>query len=460
MKPGPALFIPALAWLFLAAAAFFSEFFSLLWFLLGITLLPFILADALFLLLLTDRLRVSREIAASLALGESAPVSLRIERSGRGALPAAIRLFDLYPPSMNCSAFPVLLEKKGLKSGGALVFTYTLLPAERGNWTFPGAELLLSSPLRFWRLKVSCRCVSRGRTYPDFKKIKETAGRDLRGILERTGLKDIRKRGQGLEFESLRDYQEGDTVRAIDWLATSRRRKIIIREYREEQDQQVLFLLDSGYRLHRREGDFGREGEPLREAAGEPVPPPGGLWFDHALNAVLLLSYVALKHGDSVAAGSFGNGERWLPPRKGMGALTTLMNNLYDLKSAPVPSSPSSALESALARLRRRTFIILISNFREEDGESLLRVLRGTGKRHLLLLVSLRELEAEALAQRRPANPGEAPEIGAAFSYLASRRRLYRSWEHLGLLTLETTAPELSSALINRYLKVKRSGRL
>jgi hypothetical protein len=75
-------------------------------------------------------------------------------------------------------------------------------------------------------------------------------------------------------------------------------------------------------------------------------------------------------------------------------------------------------------------------------------------------LVSLRELEAETLAQRHPANPGEAPEIAAAFSYLVSRRRLYRSWEHLGLLTLETSAAELSSALINRYLKVKRSGRL
>jgi uncharacterized protein (DUF58 family) len=434
MKPGLALFIPALAWLFLAAAAFFSEPLSLIWFFVGITLLPFILADALFLLLLTDRLRVSREIAASFALGESAPVTLRVERSGRGALPAGIRLFDLYPPSMDCSAFPALLDRGGLKKGGILIFTYTLLPVERGNWTFPGTELLLASPLRFWQLKVTHRCVSRGRTYPDFKRIRETAGKDLRGVLERTGLKAIRKRGQGLEFESLREYHEGDTVRAIDWLATSRRRKIIVREYREEQDQQVLFLLDSGYRLHRR--------------------------FDHALNAVLLLSYVALKHGDAVAAGAFGNGDRWLPPRKGMGALTTLMNSLYDLTSAPVPSSPSAALEAALARLRRRTFIILISNFREEDGESLSRVLRGIEKRHLLLLVSLRESEAEALALRRPAHPGEAPEIAAAFSYLVSRRRLYRNWEHLGLLTLETAPEELSSALINRYLKVKRSGSL
>jgi uncharacterized protein (DUF58 family) len=136
------------------------------------------------------------------------------------------------------------------------------------------------------------------------------------------------------------------------------------------------------------------------------------------------------------------------------------MNGLYDLSSAPVPSSPFSALEGALARLKRRTFIVLLSNFREEDGESLSWILPRIEKRHLLLLVSLRELEAEALACRRPSSPGETLETAAAFSYLAARRRLYRSWEHSGLLTLETTAAGLSPALINRYLQVKRSGRL
>jgi uncharacterized protein (DUF58 family) len=136
------------------------------------------------------------------------------------------------------------------------------------------------------------------------------------------------------------------------------------------------------------------------------------------------------------------------------------MNGLYDLQSSPVPSSPFSALEDALSRLHRRTFIILISNFREEDGESLSWILPRIEKRHLLLLVSLREQEAEELAARHPRNAEEALETAAAFSYLASRRRLYQGWEHAGLLTLESSAARLSPALINRYLQVKRSGRL
>jgi uncharacterized protein (DUF58 family) len=240
----------------------------------------------------------------------------------------------------------------------------------------------------------------------------------------------------------LREYQDGDPIKSIDWRATGRqtaagRRKFIVREYQEEQDQQILFILDAGYRL-----------SPAR--------------FDSALNGVLLLAYTALKHGDAVAASSFGAADRWIPPRKGIGSFTGLMSGLYDLRSAPVPSSPFSALEQALIRLSRRTFIILVSNFREEDGESLSWILPRLRRRHLLLLTSFREAEAEALARRpadgKPRTPEETLEIAAAWSYLENRRRLYRSWEHLGLLTMETTREQISAALINRYLSVKRSG--
>ena len=451
MRPGPALAAAALGWFFLGAVGFFSDFFSLIWLFTGLSLLPLIALDGMVLFFFCDRLRVKRTIPSSLAQGKSVPVKLEVYRGEKGFLPYKILLWDLHPSSMESRTFPALLDRKLFTdpgySGEPLIFEYTLLARERGQWFFPGTELLLSSFCRFWKLKVFHPCESSGRIYPDFKKIKDAAGTDLRGLLERTGVKNIRMRGQGLEFRSLRDYQEGDSIRAVDWRATSRRRKVMIREYQEEQDQQVLFLLDSGYRLHRLEDSY--------PAAGS-----SRLQFDSALEAVLLLSWVSLRHGDSAAVGSFGSSRRWLSPRKGISAFPVLMNGLYDLVSAPVPSSPFSALEDALARLKRRTFIILISNFREEDGESLSWILKQIERRHLLLLVSLREMESEFLASRRPAGPEEALETAAAFSYLASRRDLYASWEHSGLLTMECSAGELAPALINRYLQVKRSGRL
>jgi uncharacterized protein (DUF58 family) len=200
-----------------------------------------------------------------------------------------------------------------------------------------------------------------------------------------------------------------------------------------------LFIIDSGYRLPDHQ-------------------------FDSALEAMLLLSFIALKHGDAVAAASFGAHDLWIPPRKGMKAYTGLMNGLYDLHSSPVPSSPFHALENALSRLHRRSFIVLLSNFREEDDRTLSWILPRIEKRHLLLLVSFRESEAEALAFPPEVSHNrtdeEVLETAAAFTYLTSRRRLYRKWEHSGLLVLETSPQHISSALINKYLNIKKSGKL
>ncbi|MDR2072246.1 MAG: DUF58 domain-containing protein [Spirochaetaceae bacterium] len=452
MKPGPVLFITALLWLLTGMAAFFSNSIFFMWIAAGLGMLPFIAVD-FFALILTNRLTVERSVPSVLALGEKTSVTLTLRRAPKGVfLPVRASLFDIYPDSMAVSAFPVAIRQLPGKNGGVL-FTYTILPLERGNWEFPEVQLLFRSFLGCWRFKVHHPCISRGRTFPNFKNLAKNAG-DLRSILEQTGQKNIRKRGQGMEFMSLREYQRGDSVKAIDWRATGRRRKVIVREYQEEQDQQILLLLDSGYRLHRQ----------------EEVPIRGGVLgdekiihrtqFDSALEAALVLSWAALKYGDGVALACFGAEERWLPPRKGIRTLSSLMQNLYDVKSAPAPSSLFSALESALERLKRRTFIIMISNFREEDGESLSWIIRHIQDRHLLLLVSLRELETESIARRIPSNEEEALETAAAFAYLEARRKLYTAWEHSGLLTLECFSTELNSTLIRYYLKVKRSGLL
>jgi uncharacterized protein (DUF58 family) len=443
VKPGRGLFIAALLWLFLGAAAFFSGFFSLIWLLFALCLLPFVIADAAILLFLCASLSVRRDLPPTLAQGETTSVRISMRREG-SFLPPRILLFDIYPPLMDCTAFPAPIKRESFKGGGrpSALFEYTLIPRDRGPWLFPGMEFLFSSPLRFWQRRVFYPCPSRGRTFPNFKRL--GSGEALGGLRDRQGQREIRRRGQGMEFRGLRDFEDGDPVRNIDWRATARRLgpggawKYVVREYQEEQDQQVLCILDTGYRLYRSQ-------------------------FDSALYGALLLSYTALKHGDAAAAMSFGAQERWIPPRKGLGAFPALMNRLYDLECSSAPSSPFSALESALARLRRRSFIILISNFREEDGESLSWILPRIRRRHLLLLVSFRESMAERLAESPACGPGKTGntlETASAFSYLASRRRLYRSWEHRGLLTLETRAENLSSALLNRYLEVKRSGKL
>jgi uncharacterized protein (DUF58 family) len=447
VRSGPGLLIGTLLWLGLGIGAYFSGTLFFVWIAAGLCFLPVLAADAALLLLFRRRYTVERVLPLTLAQGEPVQALLRIR--WEGGIPSRLRIFDLYPSLMDCTAFPARLSvpPRG-KAGGSVEFTYTLFPRERGAWIFQGLEFLYSSPLFFWRLRVFAPCRSRGRTFPDFKKL--TAGKALRGVLENQGLREIRRRGQGLEFQDLREYQQGDPVKSIDWRATARQRtpngtwRFIVRDYQEEQDQQVLCILDTGYRLR-------------------------GPEFEAALEGAMLLSYTALKHGDAAAVMSFGSQERWVPPRKGLRSFPVIMNRLYDLQSSSAPSSPFSALENALTWLRRRTFIILISNFREEDGPSLSWILPQIRRKHLLLLVSFREAAVERLARRPAAElfgrgilPPSEPilETAAAFSYLAARRRLYQSWERRGLLTMEAAAEHFSSTLVNRYLEIKRGGRL
>ena len=452
MKPSPPLFIIALIWFFLGCTGFFINQITLIWLLSGLILLPVLIIDAVLLRFFTDTLEVRRFISPTLAQGDNDRVKLEISAKRNLLLPSKILLWDIHPPSMETDVFPAIIDKNEITNPQTKksIFEYNITAKERGHWFFHKTELLLSSVLGLWQLKVKKDCGSSIKIYPNFRKIKSMAGMDIRGLLERSGLKNIRMRGNGLEFSSLRDYQEGDSIRAIDWRATSRRQKAIIREYQEEQDQQLLFLLDTGYRLHR------YDKAPNEEER---------LQFDKALEAALLLSWVSLKHGDSVGALGFGgemNSEtyRWVSPRKGMSSFPLLMNSLYDLHSSSSASSPFSALEETLAKLKRRTFIILISNFREEDGESLSWILKHIERRHLLLLVSIREKESEYLASRSPKNRDEALETAAAFSYIISRQNLYKKWENSGILSLEASAEDLSAALINRYLEVKRTGLL
>jgi uncharacterized protein (DUF58 family) len=439
MKPGRVLPILAGVLFCLGFAAFFFEPLILTWIILASISIVAGIADAIVFHFM-DTLKSDRTINSSLALGNSEKVIISLRRVTKFFLPAKIKLFDLYPDSMTCNIFPAIINTKDFEQDGILQFEYSVIPSQRGEWEFPGLELLCSSPLFFWEKKIVHDTKSHGRTYPDFKKMLGINEKELRGITEQTGMKNIRRRGLGLEFQSLREYQFGDSIKSIDWRATARRQKPIVREYQEEQDQQVLFLLDTGYRLHRKEKEH--------------------FQFDNAFNAVMLLSYIALKHEDSVAVGTFGGEERWLPPQKGISAFPSLMNTLYDLQSSPAASSPFSALENALKRLHKRTFIVLISNFRKEDGESLSWILPHIQKKHLLLLVSLREREAEK-SQTQSADTTEALlEKAAAFSYLYNRNKLYKKWEHSGLLTLEVAAEKLSSSLINTYLEVKRTGKL
>jgi uncharacterized protein (DUF58 family) len=278
------------------------------------------------------------------------------------------------------------------------------------------------------------------RVYPNFAALTRFALLATDHRLSQLGILQRRRRGEGLEFHQLREYREGDAQRQIDWKASARMRRLVSREYRDERDQQIVLLLDCGRRMAARDG-------PLSH-------------LDHALNAALLLAFVALRQGDAVGLMTMGGIERWLAPRKSQVALNGLLAHSFDLQ--PTLASPDyhNAAVALMTRLRKRAFVVLLSNLRDEDDEGLRSAVGLLRQRHRVVVASLREpILGDAL--RAPvAGLEDALTHAATAEYLERRQRAFARLELGNVPCLDVEPEALPLALVNRYLDLKRQGRM
>jgi uncharacterized protein (DUF58 family) len=182
--------------------------------------------------------------------------------------------------------------------------------------------------------------------------------------------------------------------------------------------------------------------------------------FDHCLNAMLLLSYVALRQGDQVGVQAFGGTNRWLPPVKGAHSMSVLLNHLFDYQTTPEPSDFAAAAEHLLARQKRRALVVVMTNLRGEDSSELIPALRLLRSKHLVMLASLRERSVED-ARTKPIDEfSDALRFAAAERYDAERTEVLATLQGFGILTLDVPAQQFPIALANRYLDIKAAGRL
>jgi uncharacterized protein (DUF58 family) len=279
------------------------------------------------------------------------------------------------------------------------------------------------------------------RVYPDFRTVQGYRRLVLEGRDPLMGIRRSRRRGEGTDFEQLREFRSGDPLRKVDWKASARFGKLISRQYTEEHDQQVIFLLDCGYRIS------GSGAEGISQ-------------FDHILNAFLLCAYIALQQGDSVGLRSFGAEERVLPPLKGAEAINQMLNSVYDLQAGSVPTDPGAALEEAARRSPRRSLFILLSTLREEDGERLGEAMKAIGGQHLVVLASLREQSAAKLLTPRPMSFDQAVVHAAAVRYIAKREQTMQLLRARGLMVFEEDPEHLAAGLAAQYRYIKSAGLL
>jgi uncharacterized protein (DUF58 family) len=382
---------------------------------------------------------VARRVAASLAVGVPSEVHLRVVNAS--GLRLACELHDHHPASFEVAGLPRALAL-GPRQWAELA--YQARPVARGEAKFAQAELRVFSPLKLWQVRRRAGEETPVRVYPNFRALAKYSLLATDNRLSQIGVLQVRRRGEGMEFHQLREYRQGDSQRAIDWKATSRTARLIAREYEDERDQRVLLVIDCGRRM----------------AAKDDSTDDALSHFDHTLNAALLVAHVAARQGDAVGMMTMGGVHRFSEPRKSVAAVNAILNRAYDIEPTLAVPDYELAAREIMTRVRRRALVILMTNLRDEDDTTLLPALNLLKTRHLVVLASLREAILGRALSARVDSFDRAVTHAAAAEYLAQRARIFRRIGAVGVITLDVEPERLPISLVNRYLELKRGGRL
>lgn len=379
-------------------------------------------------------IEVSRDVSPNLSVNRETTVAINVRNPENRTL----RLFlqDETPRFTKANGAQRQLE---LSAGTQAEVEYKLQPTRRGDGIFGDISVLIESPFRLWELRRRKKSENPIRVFPDFAAISQYLELVSDQKSQRLGLKVRPRRGDGLEFHQLHEYHPNEGIRSIDWKATARRRSLISRQYTVERDQRVVFLLDSGSRMRAKDGALSH--------------------FDHALNAMLLLSHVALRQGDTVNLKTFGPTSVWLPELRGVGAINQLLNAVYRIQTGLQTADFVGAAEELMQQQRKRSLIVLMTNLREEDSdlEPALNLLR---RRHVVLLASLRESAVDKALASPVRSFDQALSVAGSSRYLAQRKQAQAGFSKNAHLLIDCVPNQLPMKLVNSYWQLKRAGTL
>jgi uncharacterized protein (DUF58 family) len=351
------------------------------------------------------------------------------------------------------------------------VCAQTIWPAERGDFAMGKVFLRYRGALRLverWTSAEPATVSEKAQRVRVFPAHEDSRGRAAFFLLRARQIelqrRKLQLRGTGREFESLRDFQQGDELRSISWTATARRGKLVARQFTAERSQQVWVVLDAG-RLSRTAFEL-RRGEP--ELVGETVMERerahrmSVTQLDQATTAAVMLAQVVGGSGDKFAMMAYGREiKQVLPP--GAGVVHTRL--LLDLLSQTRAEAAEADHLNAVARLktlqRRRGLMVWITELVDSAGKpELVTAASELVRRHLVVLVLLKHPELEDLAARVPTTREEMFHSAAAQEMLERRRETVAHLERRGVLIVETTAEEIGVRAVSEYLEVKARGLL
>ncbi|HTY22951.1 MAG TPA: DUF58 domain-containing protein [Desulfomonilaceae bacterium] len=376
-------------------------------------------------------MRLERHVLYPLAVDN--PNEIPLEISNRTGRAVSIVIQDDIPDKCNAYSLPLSVN---VGAGELVKRTYKLQPNERGDAEFGNIHFWLPGPMGLtWkhgasegRHKVKC--------YPGLAMMDKGRMAPYR-LTAQDMVRSVRQKGEGTEFDSLRDYIVGDDARLIHWSTSARKGKPMVRQNRIQRSQTIFLVLDTGRMMTARV--------------------LGKTKFDYGLNAALLLTRSALELGDNVGVTAIAREILcFLPPSKGPRHFGRILDATYALEPQLEEPRFYLALSDVSRKLRTRSLVVIFTDLIDERASlGLIRYNLGLVPRHLPLVVVMSDNEVVRVADAFPAQERDLYRQGVAAEVLNRREQLLAKLRSSGVMVIDTEPDKISSALLDRYLDIK-----
>lgn len=402
-----------------------------------LAVLDLVVLGVLFLDLLTvvpkRRITAERKCLKIASLDKSHEVELAV--SNHSGWSCSVEVRDDLPDQF--SAKPGQFRQR-LNGKSRSFFEYKFKSTERGKFLLDFVHVKVKSLLGLWRGYFKIPVESEINVYPDMKQIAQFDLLARTNRLRLLGVRRVRRIGTDNEFERLRDYTQDDNFRHIDWRTTARRRKLTVKDFQTNQSQRIIFLVDCGRMMTGYSGEL--------------------TMLDHSLNAMLMLSYVALRQGDSVGLVCFSDKiHNYTPARSGVNHINRLLHASFDQRPEYVESRYDSAFLHVSKNCRKRALVVLLTNVIDEINASQIQEYLGAmAGKHLPMGVLLRDHELFDVVEDYQARKSPSIyEAAAAAEILTWRDQVINDLSRKGVLTMDVFPDHLTARLVNQYLEIK-----
>jgi len=384
-----------------------------------------------------SQLKLKRSWRAPTALSVSSEIELTLSNQSSATVHAVI--VDSVPQSLRLAPAEV---KISARAQGDASTTFAICPLRRGQAKLGDAYVRYQGPMRIAERWVKVPLEQSVQVYPNLDEAKRQSVYLMRSRQIELEKRHSRMRGIGREFESLREYREGDEYRDICWSAAARRGKLVTRVYQVERSQTIWIVIDSGRLMRARIGDLSK--------------------LDYAANAALSLAQVALYSGDRVGLLTYGRAVRQrVPADRGGLHLRQLMESLAELQEETSEADHLQAAGRLLTDQKRRSLVVWLTDLAETAmTPEVIDAASRMMPRHLVLFVVIGQPDLGELAAEEPADEERMFQIAAAQEVIHRRELLLARLRERGALALEVSAGSLSPRLVNSYLEVKQRNRL